>query len=71
MTNCYLECYANTVGKMSPAQLSVPWGKAFESEELGDGGCPVVHKICDDGSTRTGCPAQGVLVEAHAAATVE
>jgi hypothetical protein len=56
MTSCYLECYTNTVGKMTAEQLSAPWDKAFVSSDPSQGGCPVVEKICEDGSKRAGCP---------------
>ena len=56
MTTCYLECYSRTVGKMTPQELAAPWDKAFVGIDAKDGGCPVVSKICDDGSTRPGCP---------------
>ena len=40
--DCYMECYEQTVkgGKMSAAQLTAPWARAFAEDAPGLGGCP-------------------------------
>ena len=39
--DCYMECYEQTVkgGKMSAAQLTEPWARAFAEDEPARGGC--------------------------------
>ena len=62
MTNCYLKCYSDSVRKLTPVQLSVPWNKAFAGEVVVDGGCPVVRQVCPPSSARPGCPPGGTML---------
>ena len=41
----YLKCYSEAAGQMSHTDMSAPWLKAFQGEDISLGGCPVVHKI--------------------------
>ena len=41
----YLKCYSEAAGRMSHTDMSAPWLKAFQGEDISLGGCPVVHKI--------------------------
>jgi hypothetical protein len=41
-SECYLKCYSDATNRMTEAEITVPWDKAFASDDVTKGGCPSI-----------------------------